>query len=394
MTPQMPQTPHARLLAQPTPLLGGLSPQQFMKRHWQKKPLLIRQAMPGVRPPVDRRTLLALAAREEVESRLIVQALSGKVKQQAPWTLRQGPLSRRALPPLTQPCWTLLVQSLDLHVPAAHELLQPFRFIPDARLDDVMMSFATDGGGVGPHFDSYDVFLLQVQGRRRWRIGRLRDDTLVPGMPLKILQHFEPEQEWVLEPGDMLYLPPQWAHDGIAEGECMTCSIGFRVPDQLGLASELLLRVADSIESPAKSLYRDPLQPATVQPARIPEALQSFAEEAVRKILSEPHALSSALGEIMTEPKPTVWFEQGTPLMPEQGVRLSPGTRMLYDDRCIYVNGESWRVSAQQRKVLRQLADQHCLRAAAVARASDDLKELLNQWALDGWLLPVPFNAE
>src|SRR5436190_12669774 len=204
-----------------TPLLGGLSPQAFMRRHWQKRPLLIRQALPDVAAPLSRAELFALAAAEGVESRLIRQRGAG-------WTLRHGPFTRRQLPSLTQPGWTLLVQGVDLHVDAAHQLLSRFRFVPDARLDDLMVSFATDGGGVGPHFDSYDVFLLQVQGRRRWRIGRQKDLALREGAPLKILAAFEPEEEHVLEPGDMLYLPPLWAHDGEALGECQTYSIGFR----------------------------------------------------------------------------------------------------------------------------------------------------------------------
>ena len=191
----------------PTPLLGALSPRRFMRRHWQKRPLLIRQALPGVRPPLDRGALFALAGSEDVESRLIV-------RQRDRWTLRSGPLPRRALPPVSQAGWTLLVQGLDLHVPAARDLLSMFRFVPEARLDDLMLSWASDGGGVGPHVDSYDVFLLQVQGRRRWRIAPPGDDTLRPDLPLKILAHFEPQQEWPLEPGDMLYPPPGWGHDG------------------------------------------------------------------------------------------------------------------------------------------------------------------------------------
>ncbi|MFM7704211.1 MAG: cupin domain-containing protein, partial [Rubrivivax sp.] len=187
-------------------LLGGLTPRTFMRRHWHKAPLLVRQALPGVAAPLAPAALFALAQQESVESRLVV-------REGARWRLRHGPLPRRALPPLRQPGWTLLVQGLDLHVPAAHGLLARFRFVPDARLDDLMVSYASDGGGVGPHLDSYDVFLIQVQGRRHWRIGRVRDDRLVEGVPLKILQRFEPEQEWVLEPGDLLYLPPRWGHD-------------------------------------------------------------------------------------------------------------------------------------------------------------------------------------
>lgn len=384
-------------LSEPTALLGGMSPEAFMRRHWQKKPLLIRQAVPGIKPPLDRASLFALAARDDVESRLIVHEQSetakpGKarkgVAEGAGWRLAHGPLVRRALPPLTQPAWTLLVQGLDLHVPAAHELLSRFRFVPEARLDDLMISYATDGGGVGPHYDSYDVFLLQVHGTRRWRIGRLKDDSLQPDVPLKILSNFEAEQEWVLEPGDMLYLPPRWAHDGIAEGECMTCSIGFRVPEAQGLAAELLVRVAENIEDTRRQLYRDPAQPATAEPGRIPADLQAFAAEAVARALRDPQQLHAALGEIMTEPKPKVWFELGDQLPDGQGVALDARTRMMYDDKHIYANGESWRAAGADARLLRRLADARRLDAQAVAGASPEARELLDQWAEDGWLHP------
>ena len=141
--------------------------------------------------------------------------------------------------------WTLLVQGVNLHDDRAHALMNRFRFIPDARLDDLMISYATDGGGVGAHFDSYDVFLLQVHGKRRWRIGAQRDLSLKPGLPLKVLQHFDAEEEWVLEPGDMLYLPPHIAHDGVAEGECMTASIGFRAPSTQELTGQFLYHLAE-----------------------------------------------------------------------------------------------------------------------------------------------------
>jgi 50S ribosomal protein L16 3-hydroxylase len=384
-------------IARITPLLGGMSPETFMRRYWQKKPLLIRQAMPGVRAPIDRQKLFALAAQDDVESRLIVHAQAeakggGKGKTRAAqtgWRLQQGPLNRRSLPPLTQPGWTLLVQGLDLHVPAAYEMLQQFRFVPDARLDDLMISYATDGGGVGPHFDSYDVFLLQVQGQRKWRIGPLKDASLQPDVPLKILSNFVPEQEWVLEPGDMLYLPPRWAHDGIAQGECITCSIGFRVPEETELAREVLLRWIEGLEAPAKpKLYQDPKQQATATPGLIPSALQDFAAAAVAKALADPSALSSALGEVLTEPKPRVWFEAGEPLPDGVGVRLDPRTRMVYDEQRVFANGESWRAAGKDARHLRLLADHRRLDASVVAQASEALRELLDQWSEDGWLHP------
>lgn len=378
-------------LDQPWSLLGGLSPQTFMRRHWQKKPLLIRQAMPGVRPPVTRAEMFELAGQDDVESRLIVQGGKGSGKKAEPqWALHHGPITRNRVPKLTQPRWTLLVQGLDLHVPAAHDILRQFRFVPDARVDDLMISYASDGGGVGPHYDSYDVFLLQVHGRRRWRVGRIQDPALVPDMPVKILANFEPEEEYVLEPGDMLYLPPQWGHDGIAEGECMTCSVGFRVPETTELVRDVLVRLTEELEphDPPK-LYRDPKQTATPEPARIPVDLQQFTLDAVAKALQDPLALKSALGEMLTEPKPRVWFDLGAePLPPGVGVVLDAKTRMMYDDQCIYANGESWRAAGADARVLRALADRRSLTAAQVGRVSDEVRAVLEQWLDDGWLHP------
>jgi len=365
----------------PLALLGGLTPAAFMRRHWQKKPLLVRGAWTDEPPPVERGALFELAARDDVESRLVVRGDG--------WSLRRGPLPRRALPPLRQPGWTLLVQGVDLHVIAAHQLLNRFRFVPDARLDDLMVSYASDGGGVGPHLDSYDVFLLQVHGKRRWRIGRVADATLVDGVPLKILANFEPEQEWLLEPGDMLYLPPRWGHDGVAEGECMTCSIGFRAPSAAAIAQELLQRVAESIELDAASqpLYRDPSQAATAAPARVPDALQAFARAAVERTLREPAALERALGEVLTEPKPQVWFDAaGAALAPGRGVQLDRRTRMMYDTANVYINGEALRAGGRDATLMRRLADRRRLAAQEVARLGDDARLLLAEWAHAGWL--------
>lgn len=362
----------------PSTLLGGLSPAQFMRRYWQKKPLLIRNAVPGFKPFLTRPQLFAMAADEAVESRLIVHQAQG-------WTLKHGPLARTALPPIKQPRWTLLVQGVDLHVNAAHELLQRFRFVPDARLDDLMISWASDGGGVGPHFDSYDVFLLQASGQRHWRIGRQKDLTLEEGVPLKILSHFEPEEEHLLNPGDMLYLPPRWAHDGVAVGDgCMTYSVGFRVPQRGGLAGELLQRMADDFED--ATLYRDPSQPATATPAAMPPALEAFAVDALQRLLAERQSLACALGEVMTEPKPRVWFEEPEAGWVPDALRLDRRTRMMYDERHVFINGESLRAGGADARLMRTLADERCLSAAQVQRASADALALLQDWFEAGWL--------
>ncbi len=371
---------------QPLTLLGGLTPAQFMKRHWHKKPLLVRQAIPGFRPCVGRAELVELAGREEVESRLIVQGAKG-------WKMKHGPLLRRSLPPFSQKHWTFLVQGVDLHHDGVHQLMQQFRFVPDARLDDLMISYASDGGGVGPHFDSYDVFLLQAHGQRRWRVGRQKDLTLQEGVPLKILQHFEPEQEWVLNPGDMLYLPPKYAHDGIAVGECMTWSIGFRSPQQGELAREILLGLADeAAERAGDGVYRDPAQPAVAEPAAVPEALLDFARQALDKAQGDPHALALLLGEYLTQPKAQVWFEaaQARPWPPVNGVVLDRRTRMMYDPRHVFINGEGFRVAGQDARLLRALANERRLTAGACARLSAAAQSAMQEWLESGWLQPLP----
>jgi 50S ribosomal protein L16 3-hydroxylase len=362
----------------PCDLLGGLSPDLFMRRHWQKKPLLVRAAIPAFTPLLSRQQLFDMAADEAVESRLIVRKPQG-------WTLKQGPLARTSLPPLKQAGWTLLVQGVDQHLDAAHALLQRFRFVPDARLDDLMISWASDGGGVGPHFDSYDVFLLQASGQRRWRIGRQKDLSLQAGVPLKILSHFEPEEEHLLNPGDMLYLPPRWAHDGDAVGgDCTTYSIGFRAPQRGGLAGELLQRMADELDD--DTLYRDPQQPATANPAAMPATLEAFAVEALQRLLAERGSLACALGEVMTEPKPRIWFDEATEAWTPGALRLDRRTRMMYDERHVFINGESFRAGGADARLMRALADQRSLDERQVGRASEDALALLQDWFDAGWL--------
>jgi 50S ribosomal protein L16 3-hydroxylase len=375
---------------EPLALLGGLTPQTFMRRHWQKKPLLVRQAWPSVRPPVTRAQAFVLAASPDVESRLVVH-------QEGRWSLRHGPLPRRALPAVGQPGWTLLLQGLDMAVPAAHQMLQAFRFVPDARLDDLMLSWASPGGGVGPHTDEYDVFLLQVQGSRRWRVGPVKRATWVADTPLKRLAHFAPTHNWLLEPGDMLYLPPGWGHDGVAEGgECMTCSIGFRAPAAQELATQVLQRWMDEDDDAAPSVnskkrYQDRSQPATPQPAALPPALLAFAHQAVqtqfKRWLADPQALARVVGEWASEPKAQVCFTPGAALCAGQAVHLSPRTRMLYDEQHIFINGEALRASGRDAQLMRLLADSRTLSATHIQRLSAAAHNLLSQWVQDGWAL-------
>ena len=305
------------------------------------------------------------------------------------------------------------MQGVDTHDAGICALLQQFRFVPDARLDDVMISYASLGGGVGPHFDSYDVFLLQASGRRRWRISQQKDLTLQEGVPLKILKNFEAEEEFVLDAGDMLYLPPGYAHDGLAvaadetpAADCMTYSIGFRAPAQDELASELLHRLADfnvndtgdgegvthQTSNSATSRYKDPRQPATMHPAQLPETLLAFAQKAVADALKDPLALACTLGEYLTEPKGSVWFDEAPTdgWTVASGCQLDARTRMMYDNQHLFINGESHRAKGADALLMRKLADQRCLTAHELRRASRAAVGLLEEWAESGWLHILP----
>jgi 50S ribosomal protein L16 3-hydroxylase len=372
----------------PMTLLGGLSAAAFMRRHWQKKPLVIRAACTDPLPGIDRERLFALAAQDDVESRLIRR--TGRR-----WSLRHGPIPRGDLPEPQTPGWTLLVQGVDLHADAAHRLLRRFRFVADARLDDVMCSWAADRGGVGPHVDSYDVFLLQVTGHRRWRVGRAGNARLRDDVPLRMLAGFAPSHEWLLGPGDMLYLPPGWGHDGVAVGDCVTASIGFRAPAAGELALDLLERLADAARDDAAAepraggpRYRDPGTSPADRPARIPAALGRFADAALDRLLADRELHARALGEALSEPKPGTSFaprgRRGRPA----AIALDRRTRMLYDDRFVFVNGEAYRAGGRDAVLMRRLADERRLDAKSVAQASAAAAALLAEWLRAGWCVP------
>ena len=355
-----------------------------MRDVWQRKPLLIRNALPGFRPPVARDDLFALARRDDVESRLVSH--SGRR-----WSVQHGPLPRLPSPRRTH--WTLLVQGVDLLDDAAHALLARFRFVPDARLDDLMVSYAADGGGVGPHVDSYDVFLLQAGGRRRWRISRQRDRALVPGAPIRVLANFRVAQEWVLEPGDLLYLPPGVAHEGTAVGECLTYSIGFRAPTYAELLDPWLADFADATVLPGR--YADP----GLAPARRPAALPARMVERIHAALSRrrprPRDTRRFLLRHLTEPKAQLVFER--PRRPasfagfaqraaRHGVALHRWTRMMYAMGDIGINGECVAAPPGCGAALFALADERAASPARLARLPDTGLGLLHGWYAAGWL--------
>jgi 50S ribosomal protein L16 3-hydroxylase len=368
-----------------TTLLGGLSPREFLARHWQRKPLLVRGALPRFADPVRLPELLALARRDDVESRLVTRA-------GARWSLEHGPFTRARLAALPARDWTVLVQGLDHVVPAAKRLLARFAFVPWVRLDDVMVSYAAPRGGVGPHVDSYDVFLVQGMGRRRWRISRQGDLPVDARAPLKVLRGFRAEQEWVLEPGDMLYLPPGVVHDGVALEACMTYSVGFRAPAANELAREFLAWLQERVD--LAGMYRDPgIAPAS-HPGRIPEDMVERIATMLGAIRWRREDVARFVGSWLSEPKAHVMFEPPTrPLtrdafvraLTRRGARLAGATLLLVRGPYAYVNGEELRPPAEARRLVARLADRRAL--PPETHVTPDAAALLYTWYRSGYLV-------
>jgi 50S ribosomal protein L16 3-hydroxylase len=364
----------------------GTSPSAFLRRHWQRRARLMRDALPGFRGPFARDDLFALATRDDVESRLVVRA--GRR-----WQVEHGPFALRALRALPPRRWTLLVQGVNLVDARADALMRGFAFVPYARLDDVMVSYAAPGGGVGPHLDSYDVFLLQGFGRRRWRWGAQRDRALVPGLPLRILRRFAPTDAAVLGPGDMLYLPPQVAHDGVALDACTTYSIGFRAPADQELGSAFLAHVADALALDGR--YADRGLAPTRAPARIPGGMRARVRDTLARIRVGPRDVDAFLGAWLTEPKAHVVFaaRERAPApaafaraAARRGIRLDLATQALYDARAVYVNGERIVRDPGAMRMLRRLADRRALAPRDIAGVDRDTGDLLCDWYRHGWI--------
>ena len=375
-------------MLKPSSLLGGLGTSRFLREYWQKKPLLIRQAFPHFNGLLDQRQLLELACDPDAQARAVVH-------RRGRWELYHAPFTADDFSGMEKLKWSVLVQGVNHYLPQAAALLQHFDFVPHARLDDLMVSYATKGGGVGPHFDSYDVFLLQGTGHRRWQISQQKDRTLIEGAPLKILQDFRPEQEWVLAPGDMLYLPPHCAHNGIAEdSECMTYSIGFRTPAYHELAEQFLVYLQDHIS--IGGMYTDPDLRAQKHPSEIGNAMLDQVVEAIDRIRWNKRDVAAFLGCYLSEPKPHIFFDApARPMKLEKfiqaaqtrGLALDLKTQMLCRGRSLFVNGEAHAVGRDAYRVLRMLADRRSLPAGTPLPG--ETADLLYQWYADGYIVPM-----
>lgn len=368
-------------------LLGGMAPQRFLSEYWQKKPLLVRQAFPGFTGLLTRDELLECALDEDNESRLVW-------RNGAEWHLKRGPLAHSDL--RRRGPWSVLLQGVNLLLDSGDELLHTFNLVPWARLDDLMVSYATDGGGVGPHFDPYDVFLLQGMGRRRWQISTQHDQTLLEGAPLRILKNWQPSVEWVLEPGDLLYLPPQCAHNGIAEGECMTYSIGFHSPYARDLGSQFLFHLQDRLE--IDGIYQDPDLKLQKHPGKIAEPMLDQVEAILKRIRWNRDDVREFLGRFLSEPKVHVYFDPPRrPLsrarfaerLERTGLKLHRKSQLLFSGDLFFMNGEQIWASRKGRPLLRELADQ---RSTAPGIPPDEQTvEQLYEWYSSGYVVcPSP----
>jgi 50S ribosomal protein L16 3-hydroxylase len=379
-----------------------------MQQYWHKKPLLVRAAIPAfalakaagepLESPISAADLAVLAGHPDSESRLI---------QSKPWKMARGPFSKKSIPPISQANWTLLLQGADTLHPAAKTVLSWFRFIPDVRLDDLMISIAGPGGGVGPHVDSYDVFLIQMSGRRHWKISTQDDLSLKPNLPLKILAQFEPTQDWVLEPGDMLYLPPHVAHEGISlDAGCQTWSVGFRAASYRELLQEGLWRLAESLDALPllDKRYQDPQQTATDQPDTLPPELVKQLRTHLKSLkLDSADTMLPGIASYLSEPKPHAFFSgPDRPLsakafahyLKQNPLQLHPHTRLMRLNNAIFCNGENqtdgeslavklcWNVLSE-RHALPALGEENSAYLADIAAGNNSLYDAY----CSGWLL-------
>ena len=378
-------------------ILGGISTQQFLDEYWQQKPLLIRNAFVPSFAPLTNPEILTLAGYEDAESRLVLW-------HNKAWSLDHGPFGAKdfkQLRSVKDARWTVLVQDVQHFSFEAHALLKQFNFLPQTRIDDLMVSYAVKGAGVGPHFDTYDVFLLQGSGQRRWQISAQDDLTLQDDVPLKILKHFKPTQDWVLNAGDMLYLPPSYAHNGIAEtDDCVTWSIGFRAPSNQEMLEAWLDEARDTLKADGR--YTDAKRQATTEAnhASIDALLSDYYRNAVTSAVMQPLSADSMrqfIGRTLTAPKPHVAFAPPEKLLARTafrkkiqavGVSLDLRTRMLYDEHDFYINGQllDGKISKADRATMIMLSNQRKFEASVAKFLSDKAFEAIYAEYTRGYL--------
>ncbi len=333
----------------PLALLGGLSAETFLRDYWQQRPLLVRGALPQLPANLSAESLAGLACEDEVVSRLVQER-----HRRGPWQVSYGPFSPKGFQKLPKTHWTVLVNDCEKHLPELRALIEPFRFIPDWRIDDLQISYAADQGSVGAHYDDYNVFLLQLDGRREWRFGHtpLTDLSCIDGLELRLLQHFSPDQTVLVEPGDLLYLPPRIGHHGIAQGPCMTASVGFRAPALREIlqawSEELIHRTPETLR------YADPPLHPQIHPGEISAAAVAHFHRLIQTLSTlDAEAFGDWLGRYLTEPKfdldPTEpELEPRALIETNHALRRSGFARVSFLERenelCLFSNGQAYKV--------------------------------------------------
>ena len=342
-----------------THILGKTSVDDFLKNYWQKKPLLIKNAIPNFVSPITESDLFIIAQNEEAVSRLIEY-------KQGIWQVKYGPFKKSDLPKKTNIPWTILVQNINHYFPFAESFLNLFKFIPYARLDDLMISYATKKGSVGPHFDSYDVFLFQAQGAREWKISDQKKFTLDKQSSIKIITNFKSKNSWVLKPGDMLYLPPNIGHWGISQSDdCVTYSIGFRAPGTFEIQSKFLDFIQDHLITNENEIYKDPNLTPQKNPAEISSNMTKAMRNIVDRLRWDKSSINHFIGQLLSEPIENSIFETRKPLslkafeksIVHKTLRLNSKTRMLFIKNNFYVNGEFIKIDKKYTSFLKQLAN-------------------------------------
>jgi len=356
-----------------THILGKTSINDFLKNYWQKKPLLIKNAIANFESPITESDLFTIAQNEEAVSRLI------EYKQDI-WQVKYGPFKKSDLPKKTNIPWTILVQNINHYLPFAESFLNLFKFIPYARLDDLMISYATKKGSVGPHFDSYDVFLFQAQGIREWKISDQKKFTLDKKSSIKIITNFKSKNSWVLKPGDMLYLPPNIGHWGISQSDdCLTYSIGFRAPATFEIQSKFLDFIQDHLIANENEIYKDPNLAPQKNPAEISSNMTKAMRNIVDRLRWDKSSINHFIGQLLSEPIESSIFETRKPLslkafekrIVNKTLKLNSKTRMLFIKNNFYVNGEFIKIDKKYTSFLKQLANDREISLESTLNKSD-----------------------